>query len=280
MKRTLSVVVLALSISVPGYGGWLDETMRNVGENLGNRAVHEATDSAYEGAKKGTRDAVNDAVSDDYDKPRKGTKKTARDKAQASSDSSASLEDSETIYSRYDFIPGDKVIFQDDFSDTDVGEFPRKWHLKGPINTGYNNAVEVVDFQGKRMLRVQPAVGDDGQNQATQYIRLNVKGDLPEKFTIEFDAYFIKPLGGGYHTFYNLYLLNSNSPEPGKAFPTEGAFFFSGNDAVSKNTTSLPCAAHIWTRHFLKLRSSVQTASSTSRVDATWSAEEQAQAVA
>jgi outer membrane protein OmpA-like peptidoglycan-associated protein len=238
MKRTLLVAALALSIAVPGYCGWLDETMRNVGESLGNRAAHEAADSAYEGAKKGTRDAVKDAVSDDYDKPRTGTKKSAKDKAQSSADSSASLEESESINSRFDFIPGDKVIFQDDFSDTDLGEFPRKWHLKGPMNKGYNNAVEVVDFQGKRMLRVQPAVGDDGQNKATQYIRLNVKGDLPEKFTIEFDAYFIKPLGGGYDTYYNLYLLKSGSAEPGKAFPTEGAFFFSGKDAVSKNTTT------------------------------------------
>jgi OOP family OmpA-OmpF porin len=38
----------------------------------------------------------------------------------------------EAVYSRYDFVPGDKVIFFDDFGDTDVGEFPLKWHLKGP----------------------------------------------------------------------------------------------------------------------------------------------------
>ena len=68
----------------------------------------------------------------------------------------------EAVFSKYDFIPGDKVIFFDDFSDTDVGEFPIKWHLKDPKESD-NNAVEVVTFQGQRFLRARPGAADGNQ---------------------------------------------------------------------------------------------------------------------
>src|SRR4030042_100131 len=33
------------------------------------------------------------------------------------------------LYTKYDFIPGDKVIFYDDFSSEEMGEFPSRWRL-------------------------------------------------------------------------------------------------------------------------------------------------------
>ena len=109
------------------------------------------------------------------------------DAASAASGESAAIEESETVYSKFDFIPGDRTIFSDDFSDTDVGEFPRKWTLTGPKGSA-NIAVEVVEYQGKRFLRSNPSQKGRAQFESTQYIRLDKKGDLPEKFTVEFDA--------------------------------------------------------------------------------------------
>ena len=34
-----------------------------------------------------------------------------------------------TLYTKYDFIPGDKVIFYDDMKDDEEGEFPYRWNL-------------------------------------------------------------------------------------------------------------------------------------------------------
>lgn len=239
MTKSLFIAALLL-IAVPAYCGWFDDTLKSVGENLGSRAVHEAGDSAYDGAKGGMKGAVKKSDPETPANSKKVEKaKTAKETGdQGSSGNTASLEESESIYSKYDFIPGDKVIFFDDFSDTDIGEFPRKWHLKGPKG-GDNNAVEVVEFQGKRYIRSQPATGDATQNASTQYIRLTQKGDLPEKFTIEFDAYFITELAGGYNSYYHLYLLREDSSWPGlNGQAAEGIFYFSGSGGNSVNTNT------------------------------------------
>ncbi len=33
-------------------------------------------------------------------------------------------------YNNYDFVPGDKILFEDNFSDDQDGEFPAKWNLE------------------------------------------------------------------------------------------------------------------------------------------------------
>jgi OmpA-OmpF porin, OOP family len=145
------------------------------------------------------------------------------------------IENAEVVYSKYDFIPGDKVIFFDDFSDTDVGEFPRKWTLNGPKG-GNNNAVEVVEYQGKRFLRNNPAAKGKNQSESTQYLRLNVKGDLPERFTVEFDAVFANAIPGGYPNQYFLLLMNSRDGWLGNSPHTLGVTHLSGDVNASKNT--------------------------------------------
>ncbi|MEO6978129.1 MAG: hypothetical protein ABI113_07095, partial [Mucilaginibacter sp.] len=43
-----------------------------------------------------------------------------------------------SAYNNYDFVPGDKIIFEDSFTDDDNGEFPAHWNLgagQGVINT-------------------------------------------------------------------------------------------------------------------------------------------------
>jgi outer membrane protein OmpA-like peptidoglycan-associated protein len=71
----------------------------------------------------------------------------------------------------YDFVPGDRVVFYDDYSDDTVGDFPRRFDL------GMGNW-EVVEWQGRRFLRATSngAVG------------IVLPEDLPERFTIEFPA--------------------------------------------------------------------------------------------
>jgi outer membrane protein OmpA-like peptidoglycan-associated protein len=249
MKKIMLLLIGSLLVVTPGYGGWLDETLQQVGEGLGNRAAHEAADSAYDGAKDGARETVKTKDAHKQNQPASGdgqgqdstvgNRKGTRQQSSSDGDrenSSGSVADNEQVFSKYDFVPGDKVIFYDDFSDTDVGEFPRKWHLKGPKDT-YNNAIEVVEFQGRRMMRSQPASGEANQPTSTQYIRINSKGDLPQKFTIEFDAYFANMLNDDYNTFYHLYMLNDEEFWPGGGdLPIDGTFQFSGLGGNSKNT--------------------------------------------
>ncbi|REE83734.1 outer membrane protein OmpA-like peptidoglycan-associated protein [Lutibacter oceani] len=82
------------------------------------------------------------------------------------------------VWSRFDFIPGDEVIYEDEPStDEENGEFPSRWDL----NEG--NA-EIINVDGTNVISF-PQGGS-----VVPYLK-NAKDDyLPEIFTIEFDAYF------------------------------------------------------------------------------------------
>jgi outer membrane protein OmpA-like peptidoglycan-associated protein len=169
--------------------------------------------------------------------PSPGTSAATDEAAGGGAGGTQDLAAAERIYSKYDFIPGDKVIFFDDFVDTDVGEFPRKWTLNGP-GVGSSNAVEVVQFQGRNFLRSQPAASkDDSQYYSRQYVRLSTKGDLPQKFTVEFDAVFAycPPGGKQSQTEYVLLLANEHtSVHEGTA--ALGSILVRPEDGSSKNT--------------------------------------------
>jgi OOP family OmpA-OmpF porin len=85
-------------------------------------------------------------------------------------------------YQNYDFVPGDKIVFDDDFrSDTD-GEFPAHWKLeKGQA------VVNKVDGEPAFLLT-------EG-NYAQVAPRITGKSYLGDTFTVEFDFY---PKAGGY----------------------------------------------------------------------------------
>jgi len=68
----------------------------------------------------------------------------------------------------YDFVPGSRTIFYEDFSGNDVGDFPRRWKLD-------NGNFEVVNVKGQKMLRTAEG--------GLVYIVLPEK--LPERFTVE-----------------------------------------------------------------------------------------------
>jgi len=84
------------------------------------------------------------------------------------------------------FMPGDRVIFFDDFTQADPGGFPTQWTLKGPGGGG--NLLSVVSRDGRSFLASQTPPEDDEQTPSTIYARLPGKEYLPDAFTIEFDA--------------------------------------------------------------------------------------------
>ncbi len=55
--------------------------------------------------------------------------------------STAAIAENMTPFTRYDFVPGNKVIFYDDMASDEVGEFPYRWDLERGV-------YEVVKFDG------------------------------------------------------------------------------------------------------------------------------------
>lgn len=75
-------------------------------------------------------------------------------------------------YSKYDFVPGDKIVYAEDFSQDVIGEFPLKWNTNG---TG-----EVVTLEGVpgKWLKI---------TESTKY-ETGYKNKFPENYTVEFDV--------------------------------------------------------------------------------------------
>ena len=239
--RFLLVLCMVFVMASPVCAGWLDDAVRGAAEGAGRRAVDDAADSSYEGVKEGSKESVGNGRADQPgqqeqlepgapEKPRKAADVHPVQTRETQGDSS-DIVSVESIYGKYDFIPGDKVIFSDDFSDTDVGEFPRKWSLKAPGGGG--NTVEVVDYKGKRFLRsVPPQSKEEGLTASSLYTRLTPKGDMPEKFTVEFDAVLNQT--NGYSNEYYLLMFDDDG-WPGR---TPGSIYISGEKGSSHSTST------------------------------------------
>jgi len=82
------------------------------------------------------------------------------------------------VWSRFDFVPGDTVLFEDGPSaDEENGEFPSRWDL-------LSGNAEVITIDGTNVISF-PQGGS-----ILPYLKDSKDDYLPEIFTIEFDAYF------------------------------------------------------------------------------------------
>ncbi len=94
-------------------------------------------------------------------------------------------------FSKYDFIPGEKVVFYEDFSQDNVGDFPALWNTDGS-----GEVVTTNNYPGK-------------------WLKLTGNGSfipdyhtyLPENFTVEFDVIPDKEGNVG------LYLYDAENPD-------------------------------------------------------------------
>jgi outer membrane protein OmpA-like peptidoglycan-associated protein len=87
----------------------------------------------------------------------------------AAGPATAAMKPGEGAWANYDFVPGERPIFVDDFSADRVGNFPKRLEFR-------SGNMEIVEWQGQRWLRAE-----DGQ------FLINLPETLPERFTIEFD---------------------------------------------------------------------------------------------
>lgn len=81
-------------------------------------------------------------------------------------------------WSKYDFVPGENVIFVDDLSAEKPNEFPSRWNLLGgSAEIGILEGENVISF-AKKFTSIAP--------------HMNSKSYLPAAFTLEMDLYFYK----------------------------------------------------------------------------------------
>ncbi len=115
-------------------------------------------------------------------------------------------------WAKYDFVPGDVVIFEDNLEGEENGEFPSRWDL-------YRGVVEVARVDGENVIMFR-----QGEPGIIPYMENPQKDYLPEVFTVEFDLYY--PGNGG----FNVFLFDKKNQQSGS--PTGYTYFSIDNKTM------------------------------------------------
>ncbi|HEX6630934.1 MAG TPA: hypothetical protein VF048_07575, partial [Gemmatimonadaceae bacterium] len=192
--RTLIIAALAITASAtlaqPADAQW-GSRLKKAAEEAAKRKVEqrveqragEATDKALDGAESGVKCAATDAecIKREAEKAKAAGGADAKAAAPgapaagaagaAAANAAPALRPGEGAWANYDFKPGDRVIFAEDFGADNVGDFPRR------LQFGEGN-IEIVEWQGERFLST---------NTFGSKFSVPLPEVLPEQFTLEFD---------------------------------------------------------------------------------------------
>lgn len=213
-KLILTFGLFLIMVSLPTIGTSqinLKSKLKNQINNRVNNKVDKGINKGLDAVENGAKDATKNE-----EKPADSTTPVKTDpKQQSSGDNNAGQETEKAqpaspalqSYSKYDFIPGEKVIFYEDFSQDAVGDFPAAWNTNGSAEVVTTNL-----FPGKWIKFV-----------TRESVWTDALLNLPENYTIEFDLIPIKGTEGGM-AGYDVRLLQSINAKafdhgsvPGKA---------------------------------------------------------------
>lgn len=169
-----SVLCFALLLSFQNTNAQLwkkikSEVKNRAENNVVNRAGN-ATDKAIDNTADATKG--NKSVADNVEN--KSTSSTEEPVNNTANKSAV------TSYKSYDFVAGDKIIFQPDLSDEADAELPARF----TVNVGN---VEIQSYEGEKILHLNPDCN------ATVSPLMNSDHYLPEQYTLEFDMMYENP---------------------------------------------------------------------------------------
>ncbi|MFI5185567.1 MAG: OmpA family protein [Chitinophagales bacterium] len=171
MKKLLILLLCITSLSVASNSQILKKLGNKIKDKT-NQRVDQKTDQTIDKGLDKTEDATkkngNNSVTDTNSNTNNGNNNNTTEAAPASI----------KTYQNYDFVPGDKVLFEDHFTDDQDGEFPSHWELtagqatQNKVKTGE----EAFFLTEGNYVRVNP--------------RMKTETYLTDPFTIEYDTYF------------------------------------------------------------------------------------------
>lgn len=184
MKTKISIALL-ICVSVVGYsqetvGGRViqnakDKTYQR-GEQIGDETVESTLNKAQEKIKnlfkkkeKKAKETTQEMESNQEMEPSSDDMQQANNSNNSKSQSKSSVKKN----SKFDFEPGQKELGFDDFSTTNVGDFPLGW------NTNSSAEIVTLDNSSQKWL----SITKDGYFQP-EFIK-----SLPENFTLEFEVF-------------------------------------------------------------------------------------------
>ena len=182
-----------------------------------NRRLNQKADQAIDK----TLDAVEDSITSNPDNKGNTNNNVSASKNTAGQDQGTSgqkageasqgqQQASLQAYSKYDFVPGEKVIFYDDFSQDAVGDFPALWNTNGSAEVVTTNL-----FPGKWMKFIMD-----------ECVWTDELLKLPENYTIEYDVIPIGGLEGERMSGWHMKLMQAKNAKAwdGGTAPGSGGF--------------------------------------------------------
>ena len=161
MKRLMLMLVAMVALTVTADAQGFLKRLKDRAVNAAENAVSNKVDSKV-------NEETNKAMDDVLDGK-------SSDKSSNSKNADAEEADPTTATSS-DFKRGSVILFQDDVTAEQVGEFPSKWDLfQGTVETKTLGGVKAINLTDN--AQVQPFIKEKGAY-------------LPEEFTIEYDFYY------------------------------------------------------------------------------------------
>jgi outer membrane protein OmpA-like peptidoglycan-associated protein len=161
MKKIIVMLISCLPLAGFSQSGLLEKAKQKLKDRLAQR-TDEGMDKALDKAEKGVKDGAT------KQKEKKKEEKTTSAEVKTGSSPTTSFES----YSKYDFIPGENIMYAEDFSQDAIGELPLKWSCN---NQGQTVTIKGQDGKWLRLMKEGHFV--------SPYIK-----SLPENFTAEFDV--------------------------------------------------------------------------------------------
>ena len=190
MKRSISFISIVFFLLLAASVNAQVKSVENEVEEQGTNRINNKIDK---GVNKGL-DKIEDGIGSLFGKKKKNKNKAnttneAQQQQQQQNGGEATNENGadnqaaqpvqpNVVWSKFDFVPGDEVIFEDGPStDEENGEFPSRWDL-------YKGGVEVAEVDGTPVIMFL----DDGGS-IIPYLKNSNEDYLPEVFTVEMDGW-------------------------------------------------------------------------------------------
>ena len=195
MKTILRLIILSCFLFSISF---VSAQIINVGNRIENKVINRANNHIDQGIDKGL-DAIEDDVTGKNKNKKNSGDKTEPASKPASNKPESAPQDKPAMqtYSKYDFVPGEKVLFYDDFTETAIGDFPPNWNTDAS-----GEVVNINLFPGKWFKLI-------GQGS----VALNEGMKLPDNYTIEFDV-IPEPGAENDNGFdFGFYLYSADNPK-------------------------------------------------------------------
>ena len=149
MKRSIIIVAMLACVcanaNVQSMLERIGQRAKQAVENKVGEAVENAIDNGIDKATKKKGNAEEAKPSESVEAQEASPEVQAAPEVQTEPAVQAEpVKKAETAYAKSDFVPGDEIIFDDDFANEQLGEFPSKWDVRSG-----NAEVATIDGRAK-----------------------------------------------------------------------------------------------------------------------------------